>query len=134
MNNIDFEKDQTDVIDHTQNINSLANQVKKLRNLKDQLKRQYTNEQRQDYIQKLQFQQAVIQLEMQTMMQAQAPPGQPGQPPGQPGAQRPQGPPPSMRNNNGVVTGAESGYDLFRGTTPPNNTRAPGEPRPGARG
>ena len=100
----------------------------------DQLKRQYTNEQRQDYIQKLQFQQAVIQLEMQTMMQAQAPPGQPGQPPGQPGAQRPQGPPPSMRNNNGVVTGAESGYDLFRGTTPPNNTRAPGEPRPGARG
>ena len=29
MNNIDFEKDQTDVIDHTENINSLADQVKK---------------------------------------------------------------------------------------------------------
>ena len=39
-----------------------------------------------------------------------------------------------MNNNNGVVSGAESGYDLFRRTTPPNNTRAPGEPRPGARG
>ena len=66
---------------------------------------------------------------MQAMMQAQGPQG-PAQPNGQPQQQ----PPPSMQNNNGVVTGAESGYDLFRGTTPPNNTRAPGEPRPGARG
>ena len=44
MNNIDFEKDQTDVIDHTENINSLADQVKKLRDLKGQLK---TNEEKE---------------------------------------------------------------------------------------
>jgi hypothetical protein len=49
MNSIDFEKDQTDVIDHTQNINSLANQVKKLRNLKDQLK---TNEEKEKDLKK----------------------------------------------------------------------------------
>ena len=55
------------------------------------------------------------------------------QPPGQP-QPNPNGERPSMNNNNGVVSGAESGYDLFRNTTPPNNTRAPGEPRPGARG
>ena len=33
MNNIDFEKDQTEVLDRTENIKSLANQVKKLRDL-----------------------------------------------------------------------------------------------------
>ena len=101
----------------------------------DQMKRQYTQEQREEYIQKLQFQQAIIQLQSQLqMMQQGVPPQgaepQQGQPPGQP----PQNPRPSMQNNNGVVTGPESGYDLFRGTTPPNNTRAPGQPRPGARG
>ena len=101
----------------------------------DQLKRQYTNEQREEYIRKLQFQQAIMQLQQQQMMAAQ---GMPMQGPPQQG-QPQQGPPqqnprPSMNNNNGVVTGPESGYDLFRGSPPPNNTRAPGEPRPGARG
>ena len=38
MNNIDFEKDQTDVIDQTKNINSLANQVKKLKALEDEIR------------------------------------------------------------------------------------------------
>ena len=38
MNNIDFEKDQTEVLDRTENIKSLANQVKKLRDLEDQIK------------------------------------------------------------------------------------------------
>ena len=38
MNNIDFEKDQTEVLDRTENIKSLANQVKKLRDLEDQVK------------------------------------------------------------------------------------------------
>tara|TARA_Y100001963_G_C6627908_1_gene374854 strand:- start:288 stop:830 length:543 start_codon:yes stop_codon:yes gene_type:complete len=96
----------------------------------DQMKRQYTNEQREEYIRKLQFQQAIFQLQSQLMMMQQGVPPQGTEP--QQG--QPQNPRPSMNNNNGVVTGAESGYDLFRGTTPPNNTRAPGEPRPGARG
>ena len=38
MNNIDFEKDQTEVLDRTENIKSLANQVKNLRNLEDEVK------------------------------------------------------------------------------------------------
>jgi len=38
MNNIDFEKDQTEVLDRTENIKSLADQVKKLRDLEDQVK------------------------------------------------------------------------------------------------
>jgi hypothetical protein len=38
MNNIDFEKDQTDVIDQTKNIRSLADQVKKLKGLEDEIK------------------------------------------------------------------------------------------------
>ncbi len=38
MNNIDFEKDQTEVLDRTENIKSLADQVKKLRDLEDQIK------------------------------------------------------------------------------------------------
>ena len=38
MSNIDFEKDQTEVLDRTENIKSLANQVKKLRDLEDQIK------------------------------------------------------------------------------------------------
>ena len=38
MNNIDFEKDQTEVLDRTENIKSLADQVKKLRDLEDQAK------------------------------------------------------------------------------------------------
>ena len=38
MNQIDFEKDQEEVLDRTENITSLADQVKKLRDLEDQLK------------------------------------------------------------------------------------------------
>ena len=38
MNQIDFEKDQEEVLDRTENIKSLADQVKNLRNLEDQLK------------------------------------------------------------------------------------------------
>ena len=38
MNNIDFEKDQTEVLDRTENIKSLANQVKSLKGLEDELK------------------------------------------------------------------------------------------------
>ena len=38
MNNIDFEKDQTEVLDRTENIKSLANQVKRLRDLEDEVK------------------------------------------------------------------------------------------------
>ena len=38
MNQIDFEKDQEEVLDRTENIKSLADQVKKLRNLEDQVK------------------------------------------------------------------------------------------------
>ena len=38
MNNIDFEKAQTEVWDRTENIKSLANQVKKLRDLEDEVK------------------------------------------------------------------------------------------------
>ena len=38
MNNIDFEKDQTEVLDRTENIKSLANQVKSLKTLEDELK------------------------------------------------------------------------------------------------
>ena len=38
MNNIDFEKDQTEVLDKTENIKSLANQVKSLKELEDELK------------------------------------------------------------------------------------------------
>ena len=35
---INFEKDQEEVLDRTENLTSLADQVKKLRNLEDQLK------------------------------------------------------------------------------------------------
>ena len=38
MNDINFEKDQEEVLDKTENIKSLANQVKKLRDLEDELK------------------------------------------------------------------------------------------------
>jgi len=38
MNNIDFEKDQTEVLDRTENIKSLASQVKNLKELEDELK------------------------------------------------------------------------------------------------
>ena len=38
MNNIDFEKDQTEVLDRTENIKSLASQVKSLKDLEDELK------------------------------------------------------------------------------------------------
>ena len=38
MNQINFEKDQEEVLDRTENIKSLADQVKNLRNLEDQLK------------------------------------------------------------------------------------------------
>ena len=38
MNDINFEKDQEEVLDRTENLTSLADQVKKLRDLEDQLK------------------------------------------------------------------------------------------------
>ena len=38
MNDINFEKDQEEVLDRTENIKSLANQVKTLRDLEDQVK------------------------------------------------------------------------------------------------
>ena len=38
MSDINFEKDQEEVLDKTENIKSLADQVKKLRNLEDELK------------------------------------------------------------------------------------------------
>ena len=38
INTIDFEKDQTEVLDRTENIKSLANQVKSLKELEDELK------------------------------------------------------------------------------------------------
>ena len=38
MSNINFEKDQEEVLDRTENIKSLANQVKKLRDLEDEFK------------------------------------------------------------------------------------------------
>ena len=38
MNNIDFEKDQTEVLDRTENISSLASQVKNLKTLEDEIK------------------------------------------------------------------------------------------------
>ena len=38
MNQINFEKDQEEVLDRTENIKSLADQVKTLRNLEDQVK------------------------------------------------------------------------------------------------
>ena len=38
MNQIDFEKDQEEVLDRTENIKSLADQVKSLRDLEDQVK------------------------------------------------------------------------------------------------
>jgi len=38
MNDINFEKDQEEVLDRTENLTSLADQVKKLRSLEDQLK------------------------------------------------------------------------------------------------
>ena len=38
MNQIDFEKDQEEVLERTGEIKSLADQVKKLRNLEDELK------------------------------------------------------------------------------------------------
>jgi len=37
MNQINFEKDQEEVLDRTENIKSLADEVKKLRNLEDQI-------------------------------------------------------------------------------------------------
>jgi len=39
MNNINFEKDQEEVLDRTTNLKSLADQVKNLRDLEDQVKR-----------------------------------------------------------------------------------------------
>ena len=44
MNNNDFEKDQTEVLDRTENIKSLANQVKKLRDLEDEVKADEQNQ------------------------------------------------------------------------------------------
>jgi len=38
MSDINFEKDQEEVLDRTENIKSLADQVKKLRDLEDQVK------------------------------------------------------------------------------------------------
>ena len=38
MNQIDFEKDQEEVLDRTENIKSLADEVKKLRDLEDEVK------------------------------------------------------------------------------------------------
>ena len=38
MNDINFEKDQEEVLDRTTNLKSLANQVKILRDLEDQVK------------------------------------------------------------------------------------------------
>jgi len=38
MNEINFEKDQEELLDRTSDLNSLANQIKKLRSLEDQLK------------------------------------------------------------------------------------------------
>jgi len=38
MSNINFEKDQEEILDKTENIRSLADEVKKLRNLEDELK------------------------------------------------------------------------------------------------
>ena len=38
MSNINFEKDQEEILDKTENIKSLADEVKKLRNLEDELK------------------------------------------------------------------------------------------------
>ena len=38
MSDINFEKDQEEVLDRTENLTSLADQVKKLRDLEDQLK------------------------------------------------------------------------------------------------
>ena len=38
MNEINFEKDQEEILDRTSNLTSLADQDKKLRNLEDQLK------------------------------------------------------------------------------------------------
>ena len=38
MNEINFEKDQEEILDRTENLTSLANQVKTLRALEDQIK------------------------------------------------------------------------------------------------
>ena len=38
MNDINFEKDQEEVLDRTENLKSLADQVKSLRDLEDQVK------------------------------------------------------------------------------------------------
>ena len=38
MSEINFEKDQTEVLDKTKNIKSLADEVKKLKSLEDQIK------------------------------------------------------------------------------------------------
>ena len=38
MSDINFEKDQEEVLDRTENIKSLADQVKRLRDLEDQVK------------------------------------------------------------------------------------------------
>jgi len=102
----------------------------------EQLKRILLQEKRQDELSKIQFQIQMLQG-MLTLQQANMPPEQQGM--------QEEGPPPppqgggnpdnSVLNlNNGAVPGSAIGLDLMRGTTPPNNTRAPGEPRPGARG
>lgn len=100
----------------------------------DHLKRTLTQEQREEFIKRIQFMQALQQFGMGQ------PPGQPGEQgqPGQPQQQPqqppgPPGPPPSARVNNAAVPGSAIGYDQYRTSPPPNNTRAPGEPRPGAR-
>ena len=39
MNNIDFEKDQTEVLNKTENIQSLADQVERLQNLQQDVEK-----------------------------------------------------------------------------------------------
>ena len=100
----------------------------------EQIKRIMLNEKRSDELAKLQFQIQMLQGSL-TLQQANMSPEQQGMAPqGAP----PQGggnPQPSVLNlNNGAVPGTDIGLDLMRGTTPPNNTRAPGQPRPGAMG
>ena len=108
----------------------------------EQIKRILLNERRSDELAKLEFQIQMLQG-MLTLQQANMPPEQQGM--GMQGAPPQQGGPPMppqgagqqgsvLNMNNGVVPGAGIGLDLMRGTTPPNNTRAPGEPRPGAGG
>lgn len=96
----------------------------------DMMKRQLTQEQREEMIKRIQFMQAINQFQQGQPPVNQEPQQQPSGPPGPP---PPPGPPRSSQVNNAAVPGSAVGYDQFRGTTPPNNTRAPGEPRPGAR-